>query len=705
MVLGMLPMTALAAGTELTVSTSSSGYTQVNIIEQSVGSGKLQYFQVYLQSTYGKVSVDSATQDGMTIDVVLAEGTDPSAALQVGFNGTGLGFPQTQSGNKCTLENGSGAMTCTYTSAGNSVTYTINFTTAGNGEGEGEGEDPLATLSFTTDLSEEEVKCTVGDTVEALVVAAEQSKGESVSYQWYSNSTNSTEGATAIAEATSASYTPVTNDAGTTYYYVVATCGELTATSKAAKITVEKAEEEEIVLAATCNNYAVSFTVGGATVKSASTTPNGNNGTLELVVTDVTGSTVNVTAAFSKYNVPMVRFSSGFTSNVNVSAGSGTKSETVLACQPNGQPMGNLGTWTINVTVSDYEAPATLGFTTNLNEDTVTYTVGDTVEALVVAAEQSKGESVSYQWYSNSTNSTEGATAIADATSASYTPDTTAAGTTYYYAVATCGDLSATSEIAAVVVEEAKEIILSATSEYYTITFEVEGATVVSAQPTVSGYGGTLQLDVKDVTTADNKIKVTPTVTGGSYDTDVYYVTLNLSSGSGENSFEIWDVAAGFPTNKVGEWKIKAVVVDETNPATVSFTKDLSEDEVKYVVGKTASALTVKAVQSRGEAVSYQWYKNSSKSTEGAAAIEGANSASYTPDTAAVGTTYYYAVATSGELTVTSKIAMITVEAPAALTITTDLNEDEVKYTVGDSAEALTVVAEQSKGEAVSYQW
>ena len=99
------------------------------------------------------------------------------------------------------------------------------------------GEEP-ATLTITNDLSEEEVEYNVGDPAGALTVAAEQSKGETVSYQWYSNGTNSTEGATAIEGATSAAYTPSTAEAGTTYYYVVATCGELTATSKIAAVTV-----------------------------------------------------------------------------------------------------------------------------------------------------------------------------------------------------------------------------------------------------------------------------------------------------------------------------------------------------------------------------------------------------------------------------------------------------------------------------------
>ena len=49
----------------------------------------------------------------------------------------------------------------------------------------------------------------------------------------------------------------------------------------------------------------------------------------------------------------------------------------------------------------------------------------------------SAGDTVSYQWYSNTTASTTGGTLISGATSTTYTPPVTSAGTTYYYCAAT----------------------------------------------------------------------------------------------------------------------------------------------------------------------------------------------------------------------------------------------------------------------------
>ena len=58
-----------------------------------------------------------------------------------------------------------------------------------------------------------------------LTVAADSIDGHSLSYQWYSNTTDSNEGGTAINSATAASYTvPAGKSAGTTeYYYCVVT--------------------------------------------------------------------------------------------------------------------------------------------------------------------------------------------------------------------------------------------------------------------------------------------------------------------------------------------------------------------------------------------------------------------------------------------------------------------------------------------------
>ncbi len=84
---------------------------------------------------------------------------------------------------------------------------------------------------------------TTNDVLSVSVTAAD---GHTLAYQWYSNTSNSTAGGTAINGATAASYTvPADKNAGTTdYYYCVVTDVDAlpTVTSNAAIVTINKAD-------------------------------------------------------------------------------------------------------------------------------------------------------------------------------------------------------------------------------------------------------------------------------------------------------------------------------------------------------------------------------------------------------------------------------------------------------------------------------
>ena len=79
-----------------------------------------------------------------------------------------------------------------------------------------------------------------------------------------------------------------------------------------------------------------------------------------------------------------------------------------------------------------------------------TYTKGATATALKVVA---SGDDLTYQWYSNTSDGTSGATQISDATSFTYTPSTSTAGTKYYYCIVSSGSCSTPSNIVSVVVK------------------------------------------------------------------------------------------------------------------------------------------------------------------------------------------------------------------------------------------------------------
>ena len=129
-----------------------------------------------------------------------------------------------------------------------------------------------------------------------------------------------------------------------------------------------------------------------------------------------------------------------------------------------------------------------LTFTTNIAANhTATYTQGASATALTVSAEyDGNATGVTYQWYSNTSKSNTGGTAIDRATDASYTPITSATGTKHYYCVATYDECKITSNVATIVVNAAAQI--------YTIKINPTLNGNVSVNPSEAAAGTTITL-------------------------------------------------------------------------------------------------------------------------------------------------------------------------------------------------------------------
>ena len=208
-------------------------------------------------------------------------------------------------------------------------------------------------------------------------------------------------------------------------------------------------------------------------------------------------------------------------------------------------------TYVSSITLTLASSIAAPAITAPTTDQSATYTVGDVITPLSVTATGSP--TPTYQWYSNASASTTGATLITGAESASYTPSSAAESDLYFYCVATNSEGSAQSPY-----------------------FHVEVNAAVATAP--------------------------------------------------------------------------------------SFTSPASEPAVaEYFVGDVISALEV--VAAGYPAPTLQWYSNSSKSTEGATLITGAESASYTPSNAAVSDLYFYCVATNASGTAQSEYFHVTVAA------------------------------------------
>jgi|GEM_PF-5267256 len=115
---------------------------------------------------------------------------------------------------------------------------------------------------------------------------------------------------------------------------------------------------------------------------------------------------------------------------------------------------------------------------------------------------------------------------------------------------------------------------------------------------------------------------------------------------------------------------ISGTVAVKPSPAAPSISAPDADQAAVYDLNDVIAPLEITA--SGYPTPTYQWYSNSSASTTGATAIEGAQSASYTPANNVASNLYYYCVATNSQGTATSHYFHVTVNAPAVPTIYTE---------------------------------
>lgn len=179
--------------------------------------------------------------------------------------------------------------------------------------------------------------------------------------------------------------------------------------------------------------------------------------------------------------------------------------------------------------------------------------------------------------------------------------------------------------------------------------------------------------------------------TGEEYTPDIS----KYSSVSSDTAVSIWveaindcsafDKATEPKIQSSGKIEVKITVKPQ---ATTPVIEDGQPKDGNYSKDETAAALMVKA--SANGTLSYQWYKNSTKSTTGATAISGATSDSYVPSTTTVGVTYYYCKVTNTlngtTKTNNSGIATVTVAKVIATPVSVVIsNKTENSITTGNT--------------------
>jgi hypothetical protein len=243
-----------------------------------------------------------------------------------------------------------------------------------------------------------------------------------------------------------------------------------------------------------------------------------------------------------------------------------------------------------------------------------TVNIGGSAPLSVVATVSDSG-TLSYQWYSNTTNSNIGGTAITGATNASYTELTTTAGTTYYYVVVTNTNNS---------VNGTKTATATSSVAKVTVTSLTHAAT-----PTASPIGGAV---------ASGTNVMLSTATSGA---TIYYTTEGSTPTNSSTAYST-------PISVTNAMTIKAIAVK----SGMTNSDIMSESYTMYVPG---APTIVSAAAGNGQinlswnpvsgSTGYEVYKSVTSDTYGAAVATVSGSVySYNVTGLANGTTYYFAI-------------------------------------------------------------
>ena len=272
--------------------------------------------------------------------------------------------------------------------------------------------------------------------------------------------------------------------------------------------------------------------------------------------------------------------------------------------------------------------------------------------SLTVAANVTQGAQLNYQWYSNTTKSNSGGTLITDATSASYTIQTTLTkGTYYYYCVvsATCGATSVSSNVATMTVTGAVITITTQPTDKSVAQCNISGNLTVAATVT---QGATLSYQWYSNTTKSNtggtlisgatssSFTIPTTLTAGTY---YYYCVVSANCGATSEPSNVATVTVSAP-----------VITIIRQPAT----------SITVAHGSSSGGFDVLATVTQSATLSYQWYYNATNSNTGGTPVQNATNKSFTvPYTLTAGTHYYYCMvsATGGATSVATNVTKVEV--------------------------------------------
>ena len=449
------------------------------------------------------------------------------------------------------------------------------------------------------------------------VTAATNAPG-SLTYKWYTNTSNSNTGGTQISGATNATYRPSITSAGATYYYVEVGNGGPAgcATTKSNTTLINVFSTPIISQNVTSSNYCKDATANAISVSASSVVgtltyqwyenPNGStaNGTIINGANSATYTPSTTTVGIRYYYVVVT----------------------------NGGPTSSCNTLTSGIaTINIFAAP-----TITSHPVSASYCKDNTVTALTVGGATTGGlGTLSYQWFSNTTNTTSGGTTITN-TTATYTPLSTTPGTYYYYVEvrngATGGAIGCNttpSNVSTITIHPLP--VSTSTFAAENVCVGTNATSMTASATTATGTIATYQWyknssnSYTGATLIVGETNATFTPPTSTPSTTYYFCEITNNWGCSTR------------TSISGAINIYAAPVIAAQPTGAT-----------YCQNATSTALSVTATSGGLGTPTYQWYSNTANSNSGGILLTGATSTTYTPSTSTVGTTYYYVVINNG---------------------------------------------------------
>jgi hypothetical protein len=562
---------------------------------------------------------------------------------------------------------GTGSTTATFTPPSTVVGttfYRVLVNAANNGCDQAVSNNAVAVItpdllvtSQPTDVNE----CIGGTNTMTVVVSGGSG---TISYQWQSSSDGSTGWANATGTgSTTATYTPPSSVAGTTYYRVLINaanngCDQVVSNNAVAVITPDLLVTTQPTNVNECiggtNTMSVVVSGGSGTIsyqwQSSSDGSTGWANALGTGSTTATFTPPSTIAGTTYYRVLINAANNGCDQAVSNNAVAVITPDLLVTSQP-----------------------------TDVNE-----CIGGTNTMTVVVSGGSG--TISYQWQSSSDGSSGWANALGTgSTTATFTPPSTVAGTTYYRVLVNAANNGCDQAVSnnAVVIISPDLIVITQPSDVNECIGGTNTMTVV-----VSGGSGTISYQWQSSASS-----------GGPW---------SNASGTGSTT------ATFTPLSTVAGTTFYRVLVNAanngcdqavSNNAVAVITPDLlvttQPTDVNECIGGTNTMTVV--VSGGSGTISYQWQSSSNGSNGWANALgTGSTTATFTPPSTVAGTTYYRVLVNAAnngcdQAVSNNAVAVIT---PDLLVTTqpTDVNE-----CIGGT-NTMTVVVSGGSG-TISYQW